>query len=215
MNTPSNHSLSVLRAGSLGFSALLIMSSVSASAGSLWTSTGNNERSMYADRKACRVGDIITVVVSEDAAQSSSQSKKTSSTSSTDAAVKQFLFANSKMGTHNGGLPGINFGGTNTFSGGGEVSNKQSLTARAAVLVSDVMPNGNLVIEGARKVTFSGETQHLVLHGIVRPDDISAANTVSSSSIANVRLEFVSAGDLSNANKRGWLSKLYEMLRPF
>ena len=194
---------------------LVLLSALPAPASSLWTASGNNERSMYADRKACRVGDIITVVVSEDAAQTSSQSKKTNSTSATDAAVTQFLFANSKMGTHNGGLPGINFGGTNTFSGGGEVSNKQSLTARTAVLVADVMPNSNLVIEGARKVTFSGETQHVVLHGIVRPDDISASNTVLSSSIANARLEFLSAGDLSDARKRGWLSKLYEMLRPF
>jgi flagellar L-ring protein precursor FlgH len=211
MNLPSRFQSQRVSA----LTALVLLSALSAPAASLWTASGNNERSMYADRKACRVGDIITVVVSEDAAQTSSQSKKTNSTSATDAAVTQFLFANSKMGTHNGGLPGINFGGTNTFSGGGEVSNKQSLTARTAVLVADVMPNGNLVIEGARKVTFSGETQHVVLHGIVRPDDISSANTVLSSSIANARLEFLSAGDLSDARKRGWLSKLYEMLRPF
>ena len=195
--------------------AVFVLTDLNASGSSLWKAAGSNERAMYADRKGCQVGDIVTIVVSEDAAQTSSQSKKTNSTSATDAAVTQFLFANSKMGTHNGGLPGINFGGTNTFSGGGEVSNKQSITARAAVLIADIMPNGNLVVEGARKVTFSGETQHVVLHGIIRPDDISAANTVLSSSIANARIEFLSAGDLSDARKRGWLSKLYEMVRPF
>lgn len=182
---------------------------------SLWTSPGSRERAMYADRKACSVGDIVTVVVSEDASQTSSQSKKTSSTSSTDAAVEQFLFANSKMGTHNGGLPGITFGGSNSFSGGGEVSNKQSLTARAAVLITDVLPNGNLVIEGAKQLSFSGETQHVVLHGVIRPEDISSSNIILSSSIANARLEFISKGELTDARKRGWLSKLYEMIRPF
>lgn len=170
---------------------------------------------MYADRKACRAGDIITVVVSESASQSTSQSKSTNSKSSVDASVEQFLFANSKMGTHNGGLPGIKFGGGNDYSGGGAVSNSQSISARAAVLVTDVMPNGNLVIEGVRQVTFSGETQHVVLHGMVRADDVSSANTVLSSSIANARLEFITAGDLADARKKGWLSKLYEKLRPF
>lgn len=184
-------------------------------AGSLWTTSGVTERSMYADRKACKVGDIITVVVSEDASQSSSQSKKTNSSSSVDASVSQFLFANSKMGTHNGGLPGVKFGGDSTFAGGGEVSNKQSVTARAAVLVTDVMPNGNLVIEGVRRVVFSGETQHVVLHGMIRPDDVSAANTVASSSIANARVEFITNGDLADSRKKGWISKLYEVLRPF
>lgn len=186
-----------------------------ATAASLWTAPGGTERAMIADRKASRVGDILTIVVSENASQNTSQSKKTSTSSTVDAAVEQFLFANSKMGTHNGGLPGIKFGGTNDYSGGGSVSNSQSVSARAAVLVTDVLPNGNLVIEGVRRVTFSNETQHVVLHGIVRADDISSSNTVLSSSIANARLEFVTKGDLANASKRGWISKLYEFLRPF
>jgi flagellar L-ring protein precursor FlgH len=95
------------------------------------------------------------------------------------------------------------------------VNNTQSLTARAAVLVTDVLPNGNLVIEGARQVTFSGETQYVVLRGIVRPDDVVTGNTVLSSNIADARVEFLSEGNLTDAQKRGWLSKLYEKLRPF
>ena len=119
------------------------------------------------------------------------------------------------LGTHNGGLPGIQLGGTSTYSGGGDVSNSQSLSARAAVLVTDVLPNGNLVIEGARIVTFSGETQYVVLHGLVRIDDVTRDNTVTSSNIADARVEFYSEGQLTEAQKRGWFSKLYERLRPF
>lgn len=172
---------------------------------------------MYADKKANRVGDIVTIVVSESVAQSTSTSKKTSTDSSVDAAVDQFLYppSASGFGTHNGAMPGIKFGGTSGYSGSGSVDNKQSVSARAAVLVTDVLPNGNLVIEGVRKVKFSGETQHLVLHGVIRPDDISPANTIPSSSIAQASLEFVSEGDLADASKRGWISKLYEFLRPF
>jgi flagellar L-ring protein precursor FlgH len=64
-------------------------------------------------------------------------------------------------------------------------------------------------------VTFSGETQYVVLHGLVRPDDIAPDNTILSSNIADARVEFLSEGSLTDAQKRGWLTKLYEKLRPF
>jgi flagellar L-ring protein FlgH len=184
-------------------------------ADSLWTAPGSGERSMTADRKASQVGDIITVVVSESASTQSSQRTTTDSGANIDAGVDQWLFAGSKFGTHNGALPAIKMGGKNDFTGGGQVSASQNVTARAAVLVTAVLPNGNLVIEGARMVTFSGETQYVVLHGLVRADDISAANTILSSNVADARVEFISEGTLTDAQKRGWLSKLYEKLRPF
>jgi flagellar L-ring protein precursor FlgH len=64
-------------------------------------------------------------------------------------------------------------------------------------------------------MTFSGETQHIVLHGVVRAADVTPDNTVLSSNIANARVEFITDGDLADARKKGWLSKLYEKLRPF
>lgn len=183
---------------------------------SLW-SEGGNERNLFADRKASRTGDILTIEVQESAVAQSTQNKKTDRSSSIEDAVGQFLFsaAASGMGTHKGELPATSFKGAAANSGGGQVNNSQSLSSRAAVLVTDVLPNGNLVIEGVRVVTFSNETQYIVLHGLVRPDDISRANTVLSSNIADARVEFVSEGSLTDAQKRGWLTKLYDKLRPF
>lgn len=181
-------------------------------AGSLWTD-GASDRGMYADRKAAKVGDILTIVVNESVSASNSQSKKSNRDSSIADAVSSFLYP--ATGLHNGALPSISLKGSATASGGGNISNTQSLSAQAAVLVSDVLPNGNMVIEGMRVVTFSGETQYVVLHGIVRPDDVSSGNTVASSNIADARVEFVSEGSLTDAQKRGWLFKLYEKLRPF
>jgi len=83
------------------------------------------------------------------------------------------------------------------------------------VLVTDVLPNGNFVIEGVRIVTFSGETQYVVLHGLVRPDDIGRDNSVISTNIAEARVEFYAEGALTDAQKRGWITKVYEKLRPF
>lgn len=194
---------------------LFALAALPAVAGSLWTAPGSREQGVSADLRAARAGDILTIVIAETAAASSSQNKTSGSESNVDAAVSQFLYPGSGFGTHKGSLPGIKFGGSSDFNGGGQVSNTQSLAARAAVLVIDVLPNGNLVIAGARKVTFSGETQNVVLHGLVRPADIASGNTVLSSNIAEARLEFISEGSLSDAQKRGWLSNLYEKLRPF
>jgi flagellar L-ring protein precursor FlgH len=196
--------------------ALLLGQPTGARADSIWPTGGaSSEHGMAADRKAGRPGDILTIVVNESAQAQSSQSKKSSRDSSVADAVQQFLYANSKALTHNGGLPGLQLSGKASYSGGGDVSNTQSVSSRAAVLVTDVLPNGNLVVEGARTVTFSGETQYVVLHGFVRTDDIAPDNTIISSSIADARLEFLSEGDLTSASKKGWISKLYERLRPF
>ena len=188
-----------------------------ARADSLWTTPGGDHLSLYADHKASRVGDIVTVVIQEAAAAQSTQNKQSTRTSSVNDAVTQFLFtpASSGLGTHAGQAPSLQVGGTSNYTGGGQITNSQSVNSRAAVIVTDVLPNGNFVIEGVRLITFSGETQYVVLHGIVRPDDIGSDNTVNSTNIADAGIEVVSKGSLSDAEKMGWFSKVYEMLRPF
>lgn len=197
------------------FAAALLL--VSARADSLWPAAGSGaQMGMVADRKANAKGDILTIVIDESAAATSSQSKKSSRDSSISDAISQFVFSPATSGllTHRGALPATSLGGKASYSGGGDVSNTQSLTARAAILVTDVLPNGNLVLEGVRVVTFSGESQYVVLHGIVRPDDIARDNTVQSSNIADAKVEFYNEGSLTDAQKRGWLAKVYEKLRP-
>jgi flagellar L-ring protein precursor FlgH len=199
------------------FLVLCLGATPSLFADSLWTSPANSEHSMYSDRKASRVGDILTVVISESVAQQLSQSTKSSKTSSIDAGISQFIYppAVSGLATHGGALPATKMTGTNSFAGAGDISNSQSLSGRAAVLVTDVLPNGNLVIEGVRVITFSGETQYVVLHGLVRADDVTSTNTVDSTNVADVRLEFISEGALTDAQKRGWITKIYDTLRPY
>ena len=179
---------------------------------SLWPANGQPVRTMFADRKAAAKGDILTIIVAESAVAQSSQSKKSSRDSTLQDAITRFIYPG--LGAHKGQLPGIGATGSASYSGGGDVSNSQSLSARAAVLVTDVLPNGNLVIEGVRVVAFSGETQYVVLRGIVRPDDIARDNSIVSTNIADARVEFHAEGALTEAQKRGWLAKVYEKLRP-
>jgi flagellar L-ring protein precursor FlgH len=179
---------------------------------SLWNANTQPSRSMFADRKAAAKGDILTIIVAESAVAQSSQSKSSTRESNVQDAISRFIYPG--LGTHKGQLPGMAAGGSSSYSGGGDVSNTQSLSARAAVTVTDVLPNGNLVLEGVRVVTFSGETQFVVLRGIVRSDDIARDNSVISTNIADARVEFHAEGALTDAQKRGWLAKVYEKLRP-
>ncbi len=196
----------------VGLVLLVLGLTQEARADSLWTAGQQSPRSMFADRKATEKGDILTISVAESAVAQSSQSKTSTRESALQDAITKFIY--SGLGAHKGELPAMSATGKASYSGGGDVSNSQSLTARAAVLVTDVLPNGNLVIEGVRIVTFSGETQYVVLHGLVRPDDIGRDNVVTSTNIADARVEFYAEGALTDAQKRGWLAKVYEKLRP-
>jgi flagellar L-ring protein precursor FlgH len=190
----------------------LILLAPAARADSLWPTDTQGARSMFADRKASAKGDILTIIVAESAVAQSSQNKSSNRESSLEDAVSRFLFP--KLGAHKGEMPGLSVAGKSSNSGGGDVSNTQTLSSRAAVTVTDVLPNGNLVIEGVRVVSFSGETQYVVLRGIVRRDDIARDNSVVSTNIADARVEFHSEGSLTDAQKRGWLARIYERLRP-
>ena len=185
--------------------------------GSLWGRARGRETSIVSDRRARQVGDILTVVVQESASVQASRSTKTDKKSSVDSAVNQWLFpvGSSSFGTHNGALPGTSLNGSSSFEGGGEINNRQTVSARAAVTVIDVLPNGNLVIEGGRYVAYSSEKQYAKLHGIVRPEDIQTGNIVYSSAIADARVEFSSKGAISSAERKGWLTRTLDTLNPF
>jgi flagellar L-ring protein precursor FlgH len=216
MKTMSKSSSSLLALW--GLALLAAGAAPAARCDSLWPSSAKGSHlSMFADHKAQAAGDILTIVINESASAQSTQSKTSNRASTLNDAVTQFVFppAVSALGTHAGALPSIQMGGAASNTAAGAINNSNTLTSTAAVVVTDVLPNGNLVIEGRRIVTFSGETQYVALHGLVRPDDIAADNTIQSTNIANARLEFSSAGQLSDAQKRGWFSKLYEFIRPF
>lgn len=196
---------------------LLVALSSTASAESLWLKHASAERSMFADKRAGNVGDILTIVVQESLQQNTSLSKSTNKESSVDSAIGQFLFspAVSGFGTNGGELPATEWDGSTDFSAGGEISNSQSVTTRFSVTVIDRLPNGNLVVEGGRLISYSGEKQYMVFRGLVRPDDVTSTNTVLSSNVADAQIEFVSEGSLSEVQRKGWLTKLYDFVNPF
>ncbi|RKX34993.1 MAG: flagellar basal body L-ring protein FlgH [Verrucomicrobia bacterium] len=188
-----------------------------ASAGSLWTKKGADESPMVSDLRAQNIGDILTVVVQETASAQSSRRTKTDKSAKTKASIDKFLYSpdGSDFLTKNGVMPSLDLGGSTDFTGGGQITNSQSISGQAAVTVIDLLPNGNLVIEGSRLVSFSGEKQYAILRGVVRPQDIQNGNIVLSSSIADARVEFISQGAISVTQKKGWWTRFYDAINPF
>ena len=202
----------------------LAFSSASAlQAVSLWMKSTNSQKGLFVGKRAYAVGDLITIDVSESSSLAASQNSVRSRQSQVENAVKQFLFANSNMGKHNGGLPGTEIETKSSNKGGGSIANTQNLKGRVSVVVIDVLPNGVLVLEGARMVTFSGESYYAVLKGMVRKEDIGFGfkdglryrNIVSSQYIADAQIEFVSKGSLNDAQKESWYQRLATIINPF
>lgn len=205
------------------------------STGSLWKEGVTNEAGMFADRRARRRGDVLTIIVSETVNLTNSITQQTAKTNSVSNPVLDSYLLNTprNLGIFKRPVAAASTGGaaassttstnpsvsgalglTTSYNGTATYNNQQGLDSRATVTVTDVLPNGNLVIEGTRVITFSGETKYVELSGIVRQDDIAPENTVVSTSIADAKVIFHSEGSLTDAQKKGWLSRAFDHVNP-
>lgn len=189
------------------------------SAKSLWTSKRNNEAGMFADRLATRIGDILLVQIDEETLVNRSSSKNTSSSTNVSHSLSSLVIPKNinvpDPAEAGADLPKIAFSPTDSFSGSGSVADSNVIEAKIAVLVVDVLPNGNLVIEGARKVETSKETQYVVMRGVVRRDDVTLNNTVMSYNVVNAAIEVIGDGDLMTAQRKGWINQLIDAVNVF
>jgi flagellar L-ring protein FlgH len=195
---------------------LFILQLTNLGADSLWKLDASPS-SMFADKKAHRVGDIVTVVIQENNGTARNNNTTTARTSGINASVSSFLYPAtvSGLGTKGGQLPAIAMTGKNTFNGGGTIANQETIAAQIAVKVIDVLPNGNLVLEGHRQTAFSGEKLEAVLRGTVRCDDVTSTNTVFSFNIADASIQYISHGALTDSQKKGWFTTVWDKVSPF
>lgn len=185
------------------------------SAGSLWQD--GNSRSMFADKKAHAVGDILTIIIQENNGATRQNNTTTSKKASADASIANFFYSPGASGllTKNGTLPALKYNSDTEFAGGGQINNQETITAQMAVRVVDVLPNGNLVIEGRLHTAFSGEKQDAIVRGVARPDDIASNNTLFSFNIADATIQFISKGTITDNQRKGWFTKVWDKLSPF
>lgn len=186
-------------------------------ADSLWRD--DVSRSPFADKKARFVGDILNIRVQESNTAKRDAKTESSRDGSVDASISSFLFGTSTGGSnafkHKGSFPAMKFSNATSHKGTGTIDNSDSITARFSVRVVDVLPNGNLIVEGARNASYAGESQTIILRGAVRPFDIETDNTIYSYLLSDLNIRYLSSGVISSAKDKGWFMNFWDKISPF
>ena len=197
-----------------------LMLAGTAGADSLWEP--GVSRNQVTDKTASAVGYLVTVVVFEKNEISKSAKSETKKESADDAKIESFLFGTAAGTTsgsqalkHKGAYPAMKFSLSNSFKGEGSVANSDNISATFTVRVIDVLPNGNMIIEGMRRTAYVGETQDVILRGTVRRLDISGQNKVNSNQIADLSLRYLNSGEITDGQRKGWFKRFWDSVSPF
>ncbi|MBB4366961.1 flagellar L-ring protein precursor FlgH [Bradyrhizobium sp. CIR48] len=180
---------------------------------SLWR---NGSRAFFKDQRARQVGDLLTVTVNfTDKANIANETQR-SRTNSENSQVTDFLGAKT-ITQANKILPGslLTAGSTASSDGKGSVNRTEALQTNVAAVVTQVLPNGNLVVEGKQEIRVNYEIRELVVAGIVRPEDIQSDNTIDSSKIAQARIAYGGRGQITDVQQPRYGQQVMDVLLPF
>ncbi len=162
---------------------------------------------LFEDRKAGRVGDILTVRLQE--STNASKNSATSTSKATDVELANPVVSGTNITTNGIPLFQGTLSGDSTFDGEGSSSQSNSLLGDITVTVVERLPNGNLRIRGEKWVTLNQGREFIRLSGIIRPDDIEPDNSLYSYRIADAQITYSSKGVLANANRMGFISRFF------
>jgi flagellar L-ring protein precursor FlgH len=186
-------------------------------ADSIWS-----ERSacLISDNKAFRLGDVVTISVQEDDVISHSVADSLSKATSTQGTINTINVPSFNSGNVTSLLKGsltpeVQYGSTRTLSGKGTYNLQGTMTTQITAVVMEVLPNGNLVIEGSRMKKSVDEKVMIRISGIVRPEDISNTNIVPSTAVADAKIVYESSGPIANSNRWGWFERFVDHIWPF
>lgn len=185
-------------------------------ANSLWQ-TG--ARSFFKDQRAGRVGDILTVLIAIDDKADLTNKTAKKRTTSENLAATNFLGLEEKLTKV---LPGdpqlgslLNLNGSNDHQGDGTIGREEEIKVKLAAIVTQVLPNGNLVIHGTQEARVNYEVRQITIDGVIRPEDISSDNTVSGEQIAEARISYGGRGALSDVQQPRVGTQVMDILSPF
>jgi flagellar L-ring protein precursor FlgH len=183
--------------------------------GSLWAPSSG---SLFSDLKASKVGDIVTITVSETSAGSKASATTNAKSQNFSG---NFTFGGVGVGSGVSSPKGaVSFGPYNgafskNFTGSGATSQTDTMTAYMTATVVDVLPSGNFLIRGSRWTKVNDELQQIVLEGVIRPADINTNNTVLSQNVAEAKIYLLGKGPVTQYQKPGWLGQLWDFVSPF
>lgn len=181
---------------------------------SLWR---NGSRAFFKDQRAHQIGDILTVTVNfTDRANIANQTQRSRSNKE-DSSLNDFIGSKLLTGSAAAVLPGsiIDADSSTSSDGKGSVQRQEALKTTVAAVVTQVLPNGNLVVEGKQEVRVNFEVRELIVAGIVRPEDIQSDNTIDSSKIAQARIAYGGRGQISDVQQPRYGQQVLDILLPF
>lgn len=183
---------------------------------SLWR-TGS--RAFFRDQRAGRVGDILTVIISIDEKAEISNETKRSRDNSEDADITNLFGVESQLTKV---LPEalspsslVSTGSKLSNTGKGTVDRSEKINLRVAATITQVLPNGNLVLAGRQQVTVNFDLRELLVTGVIRPEDISAENTVNYDQIAEARIAYGGRGQIQDVQQPRYGSQILDVIMPF
>jgi flagellar L-ring protein precursor FlgH len=181
---------------------------------SLWR-TGS--RAFFKDQRASQVGDILTVTVNINDTANWANETQRSRTDSVDSSITNFLGAALLGGNAAKALPGslLNANGDLATDGKGTIQRQEALVTNIAAVVTQTLPNGNLVVEGKQDIRVNYELRELIVAGIVRPEDIQSDNTIDSSKIAEARISMGGRGQIMDIQQPRYGTQVSDILLPF
>lgn len=173
--------------------------------GSLFNPYSSNN-GLYTDTRAHKVGDLISVILDEQ----TSASKGAGTTLNKNNAMN---LGGISIGGHQvsilGNKPTIGLNSSSDFKGTSNASQSNSLSGQISVSVIRVLSNGNLMVRGEKWLMLNNGNEYVRVTGVVRSEDVSSDNTISSQRIANARIQYGGTGDFASTQERGWLSKFF------
>lgn len=203
--TPVGHGLSVAREPF----PTVFTTAGRASSNSLWS---QNSADLFQDPRAKKIGDVVTVNIQiEDKAKFENSSDR----SRTSATKFGFNLAADFNGASGQGSASADVGSNSSSKGDGTIDRKEELKLSVAAVVTEVLPNGNLVISGSQEIRVNFEVRVLNIAGIVRPRDISRKNTISYDKIAEARIAYGGRGRITDVQQPAWGQQLYDAVTPF
>lgn len=179
--------------------------------GSLWVGQGSY-MNLFRDFKAREVNDVVTILVSETTQANTAADATSNKDSAAQVGLSNLFGAENKIKELSSAVNGKS---TTTFKGSGSTTRATTLTTAMTARVKAVLPNGYLVIEGVRELRLNNENQTIYLTGVVRPEDISARNVVSSAAIAQMEIRVQGRGIVSRPLKPGLLYRILSGVFPF
>ncbi|MBR0826014.1 flagellar basal body L-ring protein FlgH [Bradyrhizobium manausense] len=180
---------------------------------SLWR---NGSRAFFKDQRARQVGDLLTVTVNITDKANIENDTSRSRTSKEDSGITDFI--GSKTVTQPLKiLPGriLTTDSTSSSEGKGSVDRKEALQTNVAAVVTQVLPNGNLVVEGKQEIRVNFEIRELIVAGVVRPEDIQSDNTIDSTKIAQARIAYGGRGQITDVQQPRYGQQVMDVLLPF